>query len=141
MRRALGVQLQLLEVAEPEGLNNAFRAARQGRVEGLSIVATNFMNSRRPRIVSLAINTRLPVIYSHEDFVRDGGLMSYADDARDRSRRAATYVDRILKGTKPSDLPVLQPSKFEFNVNLKAAKQIGLTVPPDVLARASRLIK
>jgi putative ABC transport system substrate-binding protein len=86
--RTLGVQLQLLEVAEPEGLDNAFRAARQKRVEGLSIVATNFMNSHRPRIVNLAITTRLPVIYSHEDFVRDGGLMSYADDARDRSRRA-----------------------------------------------------
>jgi putative ABC transport system substrate-binding protein len=139
--RSLRVQLQLLEVAEPEGLDNAFRTARQARVEGLSIVATNFMNSHRPRIVNLAINTRLPAIYSHADFVRDGGLMSYADDARDRSRRAATYVDRILKGTKPADLPVQQPSKFEFIVNLKAAKQIGLTIPPNVLARADRVIR
>jgi putative tryptophan/tyrosine transport system substrate-binding protein len=88
-----------------------------------------------------AINTRLPAIYSHADFVRDGGLMSYADDGRDRSRRAATYVDRILKGTRAADLPVQQPSKFEFLVNLKAAKQIGLTIPPNVLARADRVIR
>jgi putative tryptophan/tyrosine transport system substrate-binding protein len=98
---ALGVKLQLLEVAEPEGLDNAFRAARQGRVEGLSIVATSFMNSHRPRIVNLAIKTRLPAIYSHADFVRDGGLVSYAEDARDRSRRAAAYVDRILREQSP----------------------------------------
>jgi putative ABC transport system substrate-binding protein len=139
--RALGVKLKLLEVTEPEGLDKAFRAARQVRVEGLSIVATNFMNSHRPRIVNLAIKTRLPAIYSHADFVRDGGLMSYADDARDRSRRAAIYVDKILKGTKPADLPVQQPSKFEFIINLKAAKQIGLTIPPTVLARADRVIR
>jgi putative ABC transport system substrate-binding protein len=135
------MQLQLLEVRQPEELDNAFQVARQQRAQVLTVVATGLINSHRPRIVNLAINTRLAAIYSHADFVRDGGLMSYADDAHDRSRRAATYVDRILKGTKPADLPVQQPSKFEFIVNLKAAKQIGLTIPPNVLARADRVIR
>jgi putative tryptophan/tyrosine transport system substrate-binding protein len=139
--RALGVQLQLLEVREPEGLDKAFRAARRDRAEGLTVVATGFMNSHRPRIVSLAVNARLPSIYSNSDFVRDGGLMSYAADIPDQFRRAATYVDKILKGTKPADLPVEQPTKFEFIINLKAAKQIGLTIPPNVLARADRVIR
>jgi putative tryptophan/tyrosine transport system substrate-binding protein len=138
---ALGVQLQLLEVRQPEELDNVFQLARQQRAQVLTVVATGLMNSQRPRIVNLATKTRLPAIYSHADFVRDGGLMSYADDARDRSRRAATYVDRILKGTKPADLPVQQPTKFEFIINLKAAKQIGLTIPPNVLSRADKVIK
>jgi putative ABC transport system substrate-binding protein len=139
--RTLGVQLQLLEVREPEGLDSVFQTARQRRIEALSIVATNFMNSHRPRIVELTVNARLPAIYSNADFIADGGLMSYADDNRDRSRRAAAYVDKILKGTKPADLPVQQPIKFEFIVNLKAAKQIGLTIPPNVLVRADRVIR
>jgi putative ABC transport system substrate-binding protein len=139
--RNLGMQLQLLEVRQPEELDNAFKIARQQRAQVLTIVATGLINSHRPRIVNLAVNTRLPAIYSHADFVRDGGLMSYADDNRDRLRRAATYVDRILKGTKPADLPVQQPTKFEFIVNLKAAKQIGVTIPPNVLARADRVIR
>jgi putative ABC transport system substrate-binding protein len=139
--RNLRMQLQLLEVRQPEELDNAFQIARKQRAQVLTVVATGLLNSHRPRIVNLAIKTRLPAIYSHADFVRDGGLMSYADDARDRSRRAATYVDRILKGTKPADLPVQQPTKFEFIVNLKAAKQIGLTIPPNVLARADRVIR
>ncbi|MGH7798137.1 MAG: ABC transporter substrate-binding protein [Candidatus Binatia bacterium] len=137
----LRMQLQLLEVRQPEELHNAFQVARQQRAQVLTVVATGLLNSHRPRIVNLAIHTRLPAIYSHADFVRDGGLMSYADDARDRSRRAATYVDRILKGTKPADLPVEQPMKFEFVINLKTAKQIGLTIPPNVLARADRVIR
>ena len=104
-------------------------------------MATGFMNSHRPRIVSLAVNARLPSIYSNSDFVRDGGLMSYAADIPDQFRRAATYVDKLLKGTKPADLPVEQPTKFEFIINLKTAKQIGLTIPPNVLARADRVIR
>jgi putative tryptophan/tyrosine transport system substrate-binding protein len=104
-------------------------------------VATGLMNSHRPRIVNLAVNTRLPAMYSSPDFVLEGGLMSYAADSVAQFRRAATYVDKILKGAKPADLPVEQPTKFELVINLKAAKQIGLTIPPNVLARADRVIR
>ena len=133
---ALGVQLQPVEVRGPEDLDNAFQSAVKGRAEALTLVATALMNSHRPRIVSLAINTRLPAMYSNVDFVRDGGLMSYAADTRERLRGVAIYVDKILKGTKPADLPVQQPTKFEFVINLKTAKQIGLTIPPNVLAKS-----
>ena len=139
--RALRMQLQLVEVREPEGLDNAFQVARQGRAEVLTVVATGLINSHRPRIIRLAADSRLPTIYSSPDFVLEGGLMSYGADLVAQLRRAATYVDRILKGTKPADLPVQQPSKFEFIVNLNAAKQIGLTIPPNVLARADRVIR
>jgi ABC-type uncharacterized transport system substrate-binding protein len=135
------MQLQLLQVREPEGLDNAFQVARQGRAEVLTVVATGLMNSHRPRIVNLAVNTRLPAMYSSPDFVLEGGLMSYAADSVAQFRRAATYVDKILKGAKPADLPVEQPTKFELVINLKAAKQIGLTIPPNVLARADRVIR
>ena len=97
--------------------------------------------ARRTQIAELAVKSRLPAIYFSSEFVEDGGLMSYATDITDLDRRAATYVDKILKGAKPADLPVEQPKKFEFIVNLKAAKQIGLTIPPNVLVRADRVIK
>jgi putative ABC transport system substrate-binding protein len=97
--------------------------------------------SRRTQIVDLAGKSRLPAIYYKAEFVEDGGLMTYATSWTDLSRRAATYVDKILKGAKPADLPVEQPTKFEFIINLKAAKQIGLTIPPNVLARADRVIR
>jgi len=139
--RSLGVQLLLLEVREPEGLDNAFRVARQGRVEALSVVATRLINSHRPRIINLVGSSRLPTMYSRPEFVLEGGLMSYAADPVDQFRGAAAYVDKILKGAKPADLPVQQPTKFEFVINLKTAKQIGLTIPPNVLARADRVIK
>ena len=141
--RALKLQLQVLAVQDPnsKGLDNAFRLARQARAEVLSVVATGLINSHRPRIVSLAANTRLPTMYSTPDFVLEGGLMSYSADPVDQFKRAATYVDKILNGTKASDLPVQQPMKFEFIINLKAAKQIGLTIPPNVLVRADRVIK
>jgi ABC-type uncharacterized transport system substrate-binding protein len=135
------MQLQLLEVRKPEGLDNAFEVARQGRAQVLTVVTTGLINSHRPRIINLAANSRLPTIYSSPDFVLEGGLMSYASDPVAQSRRAATYVDKILKGAKPADLPVEQPTKFEFDINLKAAKQIGLTIPPNVLARADRVIR
>jgi ABC-type uncharacterized transport system substrate-binding protein len=138
---ALGVQLQPVEVRGPEVLENAFQAAVKGHAEALIVVATALMNSHRSRIVNLALNTRLPAMYSNVDFVRDGGLMSYAADTPGRLRGVATYVDKILKGTKPNDLPVQQPTKFEFVINLKAAKQIGLTIPPNVLARADKVIR
>jgi putative ABC transport system substrate-binding protein len=107
--RALRMQLQLLEVREPEGLDNAFQMARQGRAEVLTIVTTGLINSHRPRIISRAADARLPTIYSSPDFVLEGGLMSYASDPVAQHRRAATYVDMILKGAKPADLPVEQP--------------------------------
>jgi putative ABC transport system substrate-binding protein len=95
----------------------------------------------RTKILELAVKNRLPAIYGQEIFVEDGGLMTYGVSVNDLARRAATYVDKILKGAKPADLPVEQPKKFEFIINLKAAKQIGLTIPPNVLARADRVIK
>ena len=139
--RALKMQLQLLEVREPEGLDNAFQIARQRRAEVLTVVTTGLINSHRPRIINLATNARLPTMYSLPDFVHEGGLMSYSADPDAQFRRAATYVDKILKGAKPADLPVQQPTKFEFVINLKTAKQIGLTIPPNVLARADKVIR
>jgi putative ABC transport system substrate-binding protein len=97
--------------------------------------------SNRKQVVELAAKTRLPAIYAREEFVESGGLMSYGTDLNEHYRRAATYVDKILKGTKPADIPVEQPTKFQFIINLKAAKQIGLTIPPNVLARADRVIR
>jgi len=139
--RALKMQLKVLDVRGPEGLENAFQSARQGRIEVLSVVMTSWTNSHRSRLVNLAANARLPTIYSSPDAVFEGGLMSYAADPVAQNRRAATYVDKILKGAKPADLPVQQPTKFEFIINLRAAKQIGLTIPPNVLARADKVIK
>jgi putative ABC transport system substrate-binding protein len=99
------------------------------------------MNANRKRTVGFAAKSRLPAIYPQGEYVEDGGLMSYGTNVADLYRRAATYVDKILKGAKPADLPVEQPTKFEFIINLKAAKQIGLTIPPNVLARADKVIK
>ena len=105
------------------------------------MVAGFVANSQRKEIAELAVKSRVPAIYSRSEYVEVGGLMSYGVSQTDLVRRAATYVDKILKGTKPADLPVEQPKKFEFIVNLKAAKQIGLTIPPNVLARADKVIK
>jgi len=106
----------------------------------LTTASRTFLGERK-RIVTLAVKYRLPAIYFQKEFVDEGGLMSYGVDFADLYRRAATYVDKILKGAKPADLPVQQATKFEFVINLKAAKQIGLTVPPEVLVRADRVIK
>jgi putative ABC transport system substrate-binding protein len=122
-------------------LDNAFKAAVNGRAQAVIVVATGLMNSHRARIVDLATKTRLPALYTNQEFMRAGGLMSYAADTAELHRRAASYVDRILKGAKPADLPVEQPTKFELAINLSTAKQIGLTIPPNVLARADRVIK
>jgi putative ABC transport system substrate-binding protein len=138
---ALGIQLQRMEVQVPEDLENTFQAAVKKRAGALIVVTAGLMNSHRVRIVNLVLKTRLPAMYSNPDFVSIGGLMSYAADPSERLRGTATYVDKILKGTKPADLPVQQPKKFEFVINLKAAKQIGLTIPPNVLARADRVIR
>ena len=138
---AFGVQLQYLDVLGPKDIETAFRAASKGRADAVLVLASPVLNSHRTQIADLAVKNRLPAIYRRAEFVEDGGLMSYGVSFTDLSRRAATYVDKILKGAKPADLPVEQPTKFEFIINLKAAKQIGLTIPPNVLARADRVIK
>jgi putative ABC transport system substrate-binding protein len=139
---AFGVNLQYFDVLSPKDFETAFRAAGKGRADAvLWLVSGSVGSGHRPQIVDLAIKSRLPAIYSSAAFVEAGGLMSYGVNQIDLDRRAATYVDKILKGAKPADLPVEQPTKFELVINLKAAKQIGLTIPPNVLARADKVIK
>jgi ABC-type uncharacterized transport system substrate-binding protein len=132
---------QSLEVRGPEDLEAAFSLIVKDRLDGLFTLTSAFMTTNRKRIVEFAAKSRLPAIYSNEEFVEDGGLMSYATNITDLHRRAAGYVDKILKGTRTTDLPVEQPTKFELVINLKTAKQIGLTISPNVLARADRVIK
>ena len=138
---ALGVKLQYLDVLDPKDIKTAFRAASKGRADAVLVLQSGVVITHRTEIPELAIKSRLPAIYPRSEFVEDGGLMSYGASFTDMDRRAATYVDKILKGAKPADLPVEQPIKFEFVINLKAAKQIGLTIPPNVLARADKVIK
>jgi putative ABC transport system substrate-binding protein len=139
---ALGLKLEEIGVAiDPEGLENAFQTAVRERVNAVITTAGPAIFSQRKRIVELAGKYRLPAIYPQKEFVDGGGLMSYGLDYPDLYRRAAIYVDKILKGTKPADLPVEQPMKFEFIVNLKTAKQIGLKIPQSVLYRADRVIR
>ena len=139
---ALGIKLQSLEIRGPDpDLDGAFRTATSERASALNILSGPVLFLRRKRVEDLAAKSRLPAIYPHTEFVEDGGLMFYGPDFFDLFRRAASYVDRILKGAKPGDLPVEQPTKFELIINLKTAKQIGLTIPPNVLARADRVIR
>jgi putative ABC transport system substrate-binding protein len=139
--RSLDLRLQSLEVRGPNDFENAFRAAVKARVGALIPIRTPLINDQRKRIADLAIKSRLPAIYDDREYIDAGGLMSYGTDLADLHRHAATYVDKILKGVKPADLPVEQPMKFDLVINLKAAKQIGLTIPPNVLARADKVIK
>jgi putative tryptophan/tyrosine transport system substrate-binding protein len=138
---ALGVQLQYLDVRGPKDIETAFREASKGRTQAVLMLTSAIFTSHRKQPVELAVKSRLPAIYDRREFVEDGGLMAYGVSLPDLDRRAATYVDKILKGAKPADLPVEQPKTFEFIINLKAAKQIGLTIPPNVLVRADRVIK
>jgi putative ABC transport system substrate-binding protein len=138
---AFGVKLQYLDVLGRKDIESAFRAARKGRAEALLVLASPVFFSQRTHFAELAVKSRLPSIYINSEYVEAGGLMSYGASITDNYRRAATYVDKVLKGRKPADLPVEQPKKFEFIVNLKTAKQIGLTIPPNVLVRADRVIK
>ena len=138
---AFRVHVQYLEVREPKDIEIAFRVASQEHADAVLVLGSPVLNSQRKRVVELAVKSRLPAIYPRQEAVEDGGLMSYGASIADLSRRAATYVDEILKGAKPADLPVEQPKNFELIINLKAAKQIGLTIPPNVLARADRVIK
>jgi putative ABC transport system substrate-binding protein len=141
---ALGLKLKLEEIetqADPKGLESAFQTAKQKQVNAIMTIPANRFFAERKRIVELAGKYRFPAIYPQKEFVDEGGLMFYGADTTDLYRRAAVYVDKILKGAKPADLPVQQATKFEFVINLKAAKQIGVTVPPRVLERADKVIK
>ena len=138
---AFKVQLQYLDVRSHKDIEALFRAASKESPDAVLLLSSSLFFSQRTNIAQLASKTRLPVMYYAAEFVEDGGLMCYAASRADSFRRAATYVDKILKGAKPADLPVEQPTKFEFIINLKAAKQIGLMIPPNVLARADRVIR
>ena len=139
--RALGVELRLTEIRNENDLEAAFTAIAKERVSGLLVAAGPFETVHRRRIVDLAVSSRLPAMYGARWFVDDGGLISYGVSVLDNFRRAATYVDKILKGAKPADLPVEQPTKFELVINLKTAKALGLTIPPSLLARADQVIE
>jgi ABC-type uncharacterized transport system substrate-binding protein len=138
---ALGLQLQYLEIQTSKDIDVVFREATKGRAEAILVLANPVIIYQQAHFIDLATKKRLPAVYSQPEFVDAGGLFSYTASFSDLFRRAATYVDKILKGAKPADLPVEQPTKFEFIINLKTAKQIGLTIPPNVLARADRVIK
>jgi putative ABC transport system substrate-binding protein len=138
---AFGVKLQYLDVLGPRDIETAFRAAGKGRADAVLLLSSLVLNSHRKQVADLAVKSRLPAIYSQTEYTESGGLMYYGANTADLFRRAATYVDKILKGAKPADLPVEQPTKFELVINLKTAKQIGLTIPPSVLAQADKVIK
>jgi putative tryptophan/tyrosine transport system substrate-binding protein len=139
--RVLKIQTQKFELAKVEDFDSQFQAIMKWRPGGLMIAGGPLMNEHRKRLIEFAAKNKLPAMYNRNEFVEAGGLVSYATSIVDLTRRAATYVDKILKGTKPSDIPVEQPTKFELIINLKAAKQIGLTIPPNVLARADKVIR
>jgi putative ABC transport system substrate-binding protein len=138
---ALKIQLQYLDVLSPKDIETAFQEARKGRAQAVLVLPSPILESDRAQVADLAAKNRLPTIYPFPEFPEAGGLVSYGVSISDLFRRAATYVDKILKGRTPADLPVEQPTKFELIINLKAAKQIGLTIPPNVLARADKVIK
>jgi putative ABC transport system substrate-binding protein len=139
--RVLGLQVHTVEVRGRDDFEGAFAAARQGRAEGLAILADPVTFDDRARLVDLVAQSRLPTIYWDRVFAEAGGLMSYAASSRDMNRRAAYYVDRLLKGGKPADLPVEQPTKFELVINLKTAHALGITIPPTLLFQADELIR
>jgi ABC-type uncharacterized transport system substrate-binding protein len=139
---ALAVQLKYIEVRDPKDIETAFRAASNGRANAILVLsATPALLSQHELVAVLAVKNRLPAVYHRREYVEAGGLLFYGVNNMDLARRAAFYVDKILKGAKPADLPVEQPTKFELVINLKTAKQIGLTIPPNVLARADKVIK
>ncbi len=139
--RALGLRLQFVEARGPADFDRAFSDMTRARAGALTVLATSMLLTERRRLVDLAAKNRLPAVYPVREFVDAGGLMAYGANFADLYRRAATYVDRILKGAKPGDLPVEQPTKFELAINLKAAKALGLTIPPSVLQRADEVIQ
>jgi putative ABC transport system substrate-binding protein len=138
---AFRVQVQYLEVRAPKDIETAFGTASKERAEAVIMLGSLVLNFQRKQVIDVAVKSRLPAIYPSPEVVEDGGLMYYGPNYNDLYRRAATYVDNILKGAKPAELPVEQPKKFELIINLKGAKQIALTIPPNVLARADRVIR
>ena len=139
--RALRLTLQPWEVRSADNFDRVFAALNKQRPDGLYVLGGPLMRANQKRIAGFALKSRLPSMYGRREGVEAGGLMSYGADLADSYRRVAYYVDRILKGAKPADLPVEQPTKFEFVINLKTAKQIGVTIPPNVLARADKVIR
>ena len=139
--RALGVRLQVVEARGPEDFDRAFSDMTRARSDALTVLGSSMFDTERRRLVALAAKNRLPAVYAWREFVDAGGLMSYGANLADMYRRAATYVDKILKGARPGDLPVEQPTKFELVINLKTAKALGLTIPPALLARADEVIQ
>jgi putative ABC transport system substrate-binding protein len=139
--RALGMRLQVVEARGPEDFDRAFSGMTRARAGALTVISSSMLFSERRRLVDLAAKNRLPAMYTGRDFVDAGGPMSYGQNVADFFHRAATYVDKILKGAKPADLPVEQPTKFELVINLKTAKALGLTIPPSVLSRADQIIE
>jgi putative ABC transport system substrate-binding protein len=139
--QVLGLQLQYLEIQTGKDIDIVFREATKGRAEAILVLVSPVIIYQQAHFIDVATKNRLPAMYSQPEFVDAGGLFSYTASFSDLFRRAATYVDKILKGAKPAELPIEQPIKFEFIINLKAAKQIGLTVPPNVLARADKVLK
>jgi len=138
---ALKVKLQYVDILDPKDIDIVFRAAGKERADAVLVLTSAVFTSQRKQLANLAVKSRLPASYPTAEYTDAGGLMYYGVNTPDLYRRAATYVDKILKGAKPADLPVEQPTKFEFIINLKAAKQIGLTIPPNVLVRADRVIR
>ena len=139
--RALGVRLLVVRVKGPADLDRAFSDMISARADALTVLSSPMFSAERKRLVDFAARNRLPTVFSFREYVDSGGLMSYGPDLAEMSRRSATYVDRILKGAKPGDLPVEQPIKFELVINLRTAKQLGLAIPPSVLARADEVIQ
>jgi putative ABC transport system substrate-binding protein len=138
---AFRLHLEFLDIQTPKEIESMFRAAAKARAGAVLVLQSPIFNSHRDQLAALAVTSRIPTVYPASQYVVDGGLMSYGVNLPELDRRAATYVDKILKGAKPADLPVEQPTKFELVINLKTAKQIGLTIPPNVLARADRVIR
>jgi putative ABC transport system substrate-binding protein len=138
---AFKVQLQYRDVLDPKDIETAFRAASKGRAEAVLVLGSQVLNSHRAQVVGLAAKNRLPAVYGQPEFMDAGGLVFYGASITEMFRRAATYVDKLLKGRTPADLPVEQPMRFEFIISLIAAKQIGLTIPPNVLVRATKVIR
>jgi putative tryptophan/tyrosine transport system substrate-binding protein len=138
---ALKMKIQSLDLLGPTDFETAFKAAKKGRAEAALVLVSTVFNSHRTEVIELAVKSQLPAIFYSAEYAELGGLMAYGPSYTDLYRRLATYVDKILKGAKPADLPVEQPSKFEFVINLKTAKQIGLTIPPNVLVRADKVFK
>jgi putative ABC transport system substrate-binding protein len=139
--RALAVRLQFAEARGPSDVDRVFSDMARARADALTVLPSAMFISERRRLVDLAAKNRLPAVYPSRDSVDAGGLMSYGPDLADVFRRAATYVDKILKGAKPADLPVEQPTKFELVINMKTAKALGLTIPPSLLGRADQVVQ